>query len=124
MADDVGTSRAPSAVPPRSRIDAIDAVRGAALFGVLVVNVLTAFRVSFFEQFLPAPISPGLDGAVEKLVAFAFEEKFFSLFSLLFGVGLAIQLERFSRGGRPFYFLTRRLLALLAFGLVHLLLIW
>jgi uncharacterized protein len=125
MADDVGTARAPSAVPPGSRIDAIDAVRGAARFGVVVVNVLTAFRISIFEQFLPGPpVSPGFDGAIEKLVAFAFEEKFFSLFSLLFGVGLAIQFERFARGGRPYYLLTRRLLALLAFGLVHLLLIW
>jgi uncharacterized protein len=50
--------------------------------------------------------------------------KSFSLFSILFGLGLAVQFERFSRGGRPFYFLSRRLIALLVFGAVHLVLIW
>lgn len=115
------------AVPPSSRIDAIDAVRGFALFGVLAVNVLTAFRISLFEQFLPrigSVAAGGLDGFVERFVYFALDMKSFSLFSILFGLGLAIQFERFSRGGRPFYFLTRRLIALLVFGAAHLLLIW
>ena len=114
-----------SSVAPENRIHALDAVRGVALVGVLGVNVVTAFRISIFAQFLPATgVAPGLDGAIESVVAFAFEMKAFSLFSILFGIGLAIQLDRLARTGRPFYFLTRRLLALLAFGLVHLLLIW
>jgi len=114
------------AVPPTSRIAAIDAARGAALFGVLAVNVVTAFRISIFQQFLPngSGAAGGLDGFVERFVYFALDMKSFSLFSILFGLGLAMQFERFSRDGRPFYFLTRRLIALLVFGAVHLLLIW
>jgi uncharacterized protein len=115
------------AVPPSSRIDAIDAVRGFALFGVLAVNVLTAFRISIFQQFLPrigSVAAGGLDGFVESFVYFALDMKSFSLFSILFGLGLAMQFERVSRSGRPFYFLTRRLIALLVFGAAHLLLIW
>jgi len=50
--------------------------------------------------------------------------KAFALFSLLFGVGLAMQFDRFSAGGRPLYWLARRLAVLLLFGLVHLLFIW
>ena len=42
----------------------------------------------------------------------------------LFGVGLAIQFEQLSARGRPFYWLVRRLLVLLGFGLLHLLLVW
>ncbi|HZF27645.1 MAG TPA: DUF418 domain-containing protein [Gammaproteobacteria bacterium] len=115
-----------SAAPTNSRIDAIDAVRGVALFGVLVVNVLTAFRISLFQQFLPNRWSSAdsLDGVVERFVDFALEMKSFSLFSILFGLGLAMQFERFARGGRPFYLLTRRLIALLVFGVIHLALIW
>jgi uncharacterized protein len=114
------------ATSPSSRIDAIDAARGVALFGVLAVNVLTAFRISIFQQFLPNQFSDAssLDGFAERFVYFALDMKSFSLFSILFGLGLAMQFERFSRGGRPFYFLTRRLIALLVFGLVHQLLIW
>jgi uncharacterized protein len=115
-----------AAIQPRDRIDAIDAVRGVALFGVLVVNVLTAFRISLFQQFLrdPPHEANGLDRFVESLVSFGFEMKAFSLFSILFGLGLAMQFERFSRSGHPFYFLGRRLIALLVFGAIHLLLIW
>lgn len=114
------------AASPSSRIDAIDAARGIALFGVLAVNVVTAFRISIFQQFLPNQYADAdtLDGFVERFVYFALDMKSFSLFSILFGLGLAMQFERFSRGGRPFYFLTRRLIALLVFGAVHLLLIW
>lgn len=55
---------------------------------------------------------------------FALDMKAFCLFSILFGLGLAMQFERFSRGRRPFYFLARRLMALLVFGTMHLFLIW
>lgn len=36
-----------------TRIDAIDVLRGIALFGVLAVNLVTEFRVSIFQQLLP-----------------------------------------------------------------------
>jgi uncharacterized protein len=52
------------------------------------------------------------------------ELKAFALFSFLFGVGLAMQFERLAGTGRPLYWLVRRMLVLLAFGLVHLLLVW
>lgn len=113
-------------VAPDDRIEWIDAIRGIALFGVLVVNLITAFRVSIFQQFIGVD-STGIhssDGLVERIVALGFEEKAFSLFSLLFGIGLAIQFDRLSALGQPFYWLARRLAVLLAFGLIHLLLVW
>lgn len=114
-----------TAAAPEDRIESIDAIRGVALFGVLIVNLVTGFRVSIFQQFVePAPGVAGLDALVEDIVAVGLEGKAFCLFSLLFGVGLAIQFERLSAFGRPLFWLTRRLAALLAFGLVHLLLIW
>src|SRR5437868_5953036 len=114
-----------TAVAPDDRIESIDIVRGLALFGVLIVNLVTEFRVSIFQQFLP--MSPSLavrDRVVERIVALGFEAKAFCLFALLFGVGLAIQFDRLGKRGRPRYWLARRLVILLVFGLVHLLLIW
>src|ERR1051326_3676612 len=89
------TSTAPTA--PKHRVLAIDALRGAALLGVLVVNAETEFRVSIFQQFAPsfADVS-GLNGFVEAAVRIGIESKAFSIFSFLFGVGLAIQFERCS----------------------------
>jgi uncharacterized protein len=110
---------------PGQRLMSIDIMRGLALFGVLVVNLVTEFRVSIFAQFLAPPPEPGVaDRAVLWFVHYCLELKAFALFSFLFGVGLAIQFDRLRGTGRPLYWLTRRLLALLAFGLVHLLLIW
>src|SRR5579859_6006623 len=112
-------------VGPERRIAAIDVLRGVALFGVLSVNLITEFRVSIFQQFLP-PSEAGtwLDHAVVACVSIGMELKAFALFSLLFGVGLAIQFERLATRPRRFVLLLRRLLALLAFGLIHLCLIW
>jgi uncharacterized protein len=65
-----------------------------------------------------------LDGLVEAAVYFAIEMKAFALFSILFGLGLAVQFERLSRRGRPYYWLLRRLGVLLVLGLVHLCFVW
>jgi len=113
-----------SALAPNERIKAVDAVRGVALFGVLIVNLVTEFRVSIFQQFLGSTASADADRLVERIVSAGFESKAFCLFSLLFGVGLAIQFDRLSATGRPLYWLARRLGVLLGFGLVHLLFVW
>ena len=115
----------PAPLNPLQRIDAIDALRGVALFGVMAINITTVFRVSIFEQFLwpKTPASP-LDHAVETVLMLAIDLKAFALFSLLFGIGLAIQFERLSKSPRRTSLLVRRLVVLLAFGLIHLCLIW
>src|SRR4051812_15292869 len=89
-----------------------------------IVNLVTEFRVSIFQQLLPGPSGVGSDLTVERVIALGFQSKAFCLFALLFGVGLAVQFERLSVAGRPLYWLARRLAVLLAFGLVHLLFIW
>src|SRR6266446_9316161 len=116
---------AASPVNPSERIDAIDVLRGIALFGVLAINITSEFRISIFEQFLAHkhPSSP-LDRVVETILTLAVDLKAFALFSLLFGAGLAIQFERLSKSPRRTVLLLRRLIGLLAFGLIHLCLIW
>ena len=64
------------------------------------------------------------DRTVETILTFAVELKAFALFSLLFGAGLAIQFERLTNRERRTMLLVRRLMVLLAFGLIHLCLIW
>jgi uncharacterized protein len=112
-------------VTPNDRIESIDVIRGIALFGVIIVNLVTEFRVSIFQQFLePTVKTVGIDNVFEKIVVFGFEAKAFCLFAILFGAGLAIQFDRLCEQGRPIYWLLRRLVVLLGFGLVHLLFIW
>ena len=117
----------PRPIGPAERIDAIDVLRGIALLGVVAMNVVTIFRVSIFERFLfpKPPLSfSSIDSAVETILMLAVDLKALALFSLLFGAGLAIQFERLARSERRTSLLVRRLVVLLAFGLIHLCLIW
>jgi len=103
------------------RIDTIDILRGLALFIVLWINASTEFRISIFEQFLPGWSGSG--DILANILVFGLYGKGFILFAFLFGVGLAIQDQRFARSGQR-ELLVRRLIVLLTFGLIHLLLIW
>ncbi|HZF53509.1 MAG TPA: DUF418 domain-containing protein [Polyangiaceae bacterium] len=108
------------------RIDALDILRGFALFGVLLVNLEFWFRTSQYRYHLnrfPYPSLP--DRIVDAILPVFFEVRFLSLFSFLFGAGLAIQLERAERSqARPLRFLARRLGVLLGIGAAHIFLIW
>jgi uncharacterized protein len=114
----------PSLAPLEERLVALDILRGVALFGVMAINLVFEFRVSIFEQFLPVgDLASPLDRMIATFLEEAIELKAFALFSLLFGAGLAIQFDRLA--GKPrAVLLVRRLLALLAFGIIHLTLIW
>lgn len=113
-------------VLPNQRIEPIDILRGIALFGVLAINLLGEFRVSIFQQFVSTPPANHLvDRLIETYIPVFIELKAFALFSLLFGIGLAIQAERISdRRGPTTLLLVRRLAALLFLGIIHLTLIW
>ena len=109
------------ALEPKKRINSIDILRGLALFGVLIVNLIFQFRISIFEQFVVEPFaSPWwIDRVIERFVYYGLESKAVLVFSFLFGVGLAVQYERFQKMDRPLYWLRRRMLVLLVFGLLH-----
>ena len=114
----------PAPLAPNERLAALDILRGIALFGVMAINLVFEFRVSIFEQLLPHDWSESpLDRAIANFLDQAVSLKAFALFSLLFGIGLAIQFDRLATKPRA-VLLLRRLLVLLAFGLIHLTLIW
>ncbi|MCS6962969.1 hypothetical protein [Thermoflexus sp.] len=122
------TSGSKSSITPvqqAERIQIVDILRGFALFGILFVN-MPAFSQPF--QALLFPMSPAAlwyDHAARWLIHFLGEGKFYTLFSLLFGLGFTLQMERIeSRGGRFVLFYLRRLLVLLGIGIVHAFLIW
>jgi uncharacterized protein len=111
---------------PTDRLSELDVLRGVALVGVLLVNLLTVFRVSLFNHILAFHTNPGWGNhLVDILAAWLLEFKAFTLFSFLFGVGVGIQTERARMHTiSPMCFLAGRFGLLLAFGLCHMLLIW
>ena len=84
----------------------VDALRGFALFGVLLVNLY-----GFGADSLAWDGTP--DRVFWQIKHVFFESKFWGLFSLLFGLSFWLQ----NRNGTRFWSMIRRFLALMAFGL-------
>lgn len=112
-------------VQQSERIQIVDILRGFALFGILLVN-MAIFSQPFQAILFPAdPAMPWHDRAATWLIHFLAEGKFYAMFSMLFGLGMILLMERIEARGRRFVpFYMRRLLALLLIGLIHAFLIW
>jgi len=107
----------------QERIAAIDVLRGVAILGILVVNM---GLFSLPESLPGRQVWPNaVDGIVERLIFFLAQEKFKTLFSFLFGLGLAVQMLRAeARGARFLPLYARRLCVLFLIGTAHFLLLW
>ena len=107
------------------RADVLDALRGFALLGIFVSHVPDFSGYTFMSEAGRAAVDRhGLDGLLDPTLHFLIQGKFFSLFSLLFGIGFAVQLESALRSGRHFAsHFARRLSILLLIGAAHAL-IW
>src|SRR5215207_3843161 len=113
-------------VSQNERADILDVLRGFALFGVMLDNLFGFTGWGFFTQpmreALPTWPADGLLGLLE--IAFV-HGKFYSLFSMLFGIGFSIILIRNEQKGiNPFKVFYRRLIILMLFGAAHLFLFW
>lgn len=107
------------------RIQALDAIRGFALLGVLLMNIEGMVGPLMASMTGVDPALSGADRWVDTAIYLLVQGKFFPLFSMLFGMGFAIMLARAQAAGRPFVAVyLRRVLALLAIGLAHVMLVW
>lgn len=110
-------------VEAEARIAPLDALRGFALFGVLLVNM-----VSFtgpMERLFPQPGIPSTHPVLQTLILLFIQGKFYCLFSFLFGLGFSLQTSRLeARGSDAAAVFRQRLFALMVLGLLHGLLIW
>ncbi|MGD9002560.1 MAG: hypothetical protein PVF04_07845, partial [Anaerolineae bacterium] len=99
----------------------VDILRGFAVLGILLVNML-----SFSGYFHTPTLEMGaIHRLATLLIQFVAQAKFYTLFSFLFGWGMAIQMRRAAQRDRPFVTLyVWRLIILLLIGLVHAILIW
>ncbi|MEV0716618.1 DUF418 domain-containing protein [Asanoa sp. NPDC050611] len=102
------------------RILDVDALRGFALFGILVVNI-AFFATAYPWHGVDDPaFSSGVDDAVRWFVALAFEMKFYLLFSFLFGYSFTLQMDSAARAGASFRArMLRRLATLFVLGAAH-----
>ncbi|GAA1140916.1 DUF418 domain-containing protein [Kribbella jejuensis] len=104
----------------RTRIQDVDALRGFALLGILVVNITFAasgYPIHVAED--PA-YNSWLDHSVRWLSSAFVDMKFYLLFSFLFGYSFQLQMQAAQRAGAAFRpRMLRRLGGLLVLGVLH-----
>ena len=106
------------------RIEALDVVRGFALIGICIMNVEYFNRAIADMGGIPAKFT-GVDFIISYITQYFVTGKFWTIFSLLFGMGFAVMLTRADRAGRSFLVpYLRRICALAVFGACHHIFIW
>ncbi len=116
----------PGPTDPADRIVALDALRGFALLGILVINIwlfgmptIASFNPTLYGDFTGANYLAWLVSHV------FFEQKFVTLFTFLFGAGMVLFLESKERKNQPGRRLhLSRTFWLLVIGLGHAYLLW
>ncbi|MGE6514096.1 DUF418 domain-containing protein [Lysinibacillus sphaericus] len=119
-----------SPISAKERIETLDILRGFALFGIILANIVwflypvymqedPSFKnewTSFWNQ---------ADYTVKTLLSMFVDGKFVMLFSMLFGFGMVIMQERAAAKQLNFWGIySRRLIALFIFGCIHAYFIW
>ena len=112
--------------PVKNRIVALDALRGFALLGIAMANFPEFSLWTFLDgEAQRGMASGGLDTIVRSLQYMLIDGKFYTIFSVLFGIGFYIIISHaMQRGANGFRFFLRRMLWLLAIGVAHLMLLW
>ncbi len=111
---------------PATRIPTIDAARGVALLGILLINIVAfAMPASAYVHPLAWGGTTPFDLGVWAVNQLLFEGRMRGLFALMFGVSALLVMERAAAAGeRPAVVHFRRMLVLALFGLAHLTLVW
>jgi uncharacterized protein len=114
-------------VTATDRLFELDVLRGIALFGVLLMNIVYFARNEMMateQQVLSLPTA-AMDGVVMELLAWLVADKAYTIFAFLFGLGFYVQLQRAtSRGGDFDRIYLRRLTVLFAMGVLNTVFLW
>lgn len=103
----------------------MDVLRGFAILGIFIANLGSGFSWYQESEKLTGPmLIPGWDSKMLFLHHMFIEGKFYSIFSLLFGWGIALQFKRVAANGiDALPTIRRRVLFMLLLGAIHLM-IW
>lgn len=110
----------------KQRILSLDMLRGFALLGILIMNIISFSNVG--EGYLNPTVGAGIEGYNAWIHAFGHlfaDTRFMSIFSILFGAGVVLFSENISlKNLSASKYHYRRMGLLLIFGMIHAYLIW
>ncbi|MEO7445294.1 MAG: DUF418 domain-containing protein [Ferruginibacter sp.] len=110
-------------IQTNERAAILDVLRGFAIFGIFIMNLYAfSFGWAMSPEQKAALTLARFDGTTMFIQHMFFEGKFYSLFSMLFGIGFSIYLAKTDLDKNILGLFKRRLLILLGIGFLHLLL--
>lgn len=102
-----------NSIEPPNRIHQLDYLRGFALMGIILVNILPLLQAE-------PPAANSADSAYWRVLYLFVEGRFYTIFSFLFGVGFYIFITRANaRNKNGTGLFLRRILVMFLIGLVH-----
>ncbi|WNM18675.1 DUF418 domain-containing protein [Flavobacterium capsici] len=113
-------------IQKEDRIDFLDIMRGIAIFFIFTANI-PVFSGLFFlsDEIIKNGITLPTDDWVDIILYTIVDGKFYTIFSLLFGIGITIQYENLIARNQSFgSFFKKRMFWLLVIGAIHISLFW
>ncbi|MDJ0749871.1 MAG: DUF418 domain-containing protein [Woeseiaceae bacterium] len=120
------SARRAGPVEGRERFVSLDLLRGVAILGILVMNIY-AFAMPFVAYMNPLRMGGTEPWNIGTWIFthVLFDQKFISIFAMMFGAGIVLMSGRAESGGnKPAGFYYRRQLWLVVIGAIHAYLIW
>ena len=113
-------------IQKEDRIKFLDVLRGLAILFIFMANIVAFSGYLYFgseSRILATTFF--IDEYVDFITFTIIDGKFYSIFSLLFGIGCVIQYNNLKNHNKPFApFFRRRMFWLIIIGLIHLCLFW
>ncbi|WP_202802609.1 DUF418 domain-containing protein [Galbibacter marinus] len=104
---------------PLKRITVLDALRGFALLGVILIHMIQHFGIRSLPSENAAMSFPIIDEAVQWIGSNIIMGRFINIFAFLFGLSFFIQMDRAAKKGVDFRFrFIWRMILLLVMGLL------
>jgi len=114
---DNSTQTITAPVAEASRIKLIDALRGVALLGILLMNI-PGFSMPDYSSEVYRNDPTNINFWVSKIISVVFEGKMRAMFSMIFGAGILLFISK-KEGTSAHFLFYRRMFWLVLFGLIH-----
>lgn len=110
----------------QERYEFLDVLRGFALFGIITANMILYSLYLYLPESAKVSMDTyATDRVLDFLELLLIEQKFYTIFSVLFGIGFSILLTRAQAKRLVFHrFFLRRVWFLFLIGVAHAILIW
>ncbi|OUL58697.1 hypothetical protein B1199_08565 [Pseudoalteromonas ulvae] len=107
------------------RLPLLDVFRGFAIFGIFFINITIMHCLFINQDAYFSHYQDPVSQVINRVLQLFFYNKFFPIFSFLFGFGLATQMLKKRQNKQAYIgFFSRRMLILLIFGLLHIHFLW